>query len=107
MTRFCPNCGEEQIDSAKFCKNCGTNLDDGTKSQFTQNQNFEVPTVEKSYTVALVLGYIFSIFIPIIGIIIGIYLHTRKDSSKANRHGKYIIIVGVIVWILSILSIFR
>jgi len=26
MSKYCPYCGEEQIDAAKFCKNCGKTL---------------------------------------------------------------------------------
>ena len=28
MSKFCPSCGEELVDSAKFCKSCGKNLED-------------------------------------------------------------------------------
>ena len=102
MSKFCPNCGHELIDAAKFCKNCGYNLESGEK----KSQSYEIPVVEKSHTLGIVLGYVFSLLIPLIGIIIGIYLQTRDDSPKASRHGKYVIIVGVVVWILSALTLF-
>ena len=108
MSKFCPFCGEELVDSAKFCKNCGKNIedyknpdgDDMPKTQWTP------PAEEKSHTLALVLGILFSILIPLIGIIIGIYLYTRKDSSKAKRYGTIIIALGVVVWIGSMLITF-
>ena len=98
--KFCPYCGEELIDDAKFCKRCGSSISAGaTRPQFNSGQ-----PAEKSYTITLVVGYIAAILIPIIGIIIGIYLMTRKDSPDA-KHGKFIIIVAAAVWILSFLSL--
>ena len=85
MSIFCPFCGEELVDNAKFCKNCGKNVE----------------SYGKSHTLATVLGFIFSILIPLIGIIIGIYLYTRKDSPKAKRYGLLVIVLGVVVWIIS------
>ena len=102
MSKFCPSCGEELVDNAKFCKSCGKNLDE------FQNLEGEGPNVryapavsEKSYTWALILGVVFSLFIPLIGIIIGIYVYTRKDSSKSKLYGGLIIALGVIVWAVS------
>ena len=47
-----------------------------------------------------------AILIPLIGLIIGIYLLTR-DSSRAKKHGKFVLIVTVVVWTLSVISVFR
>lgn len=105
MTIYCPFCGEELIDSAKFCKNCGKNVEkyrDNTANATNEPTSFP-PVVEKSHTLAAMLGFICSILIPLIGIIIGIYLYTRKDSPKAKRYGILIIILGVVVWIFSFL----
>lgn len=107
MSKFCPFCGEKLVDEAKFCKNCGKNIENISYSQESQNTTqFEVPTVEKEHTLLIILGYVFAVLIPLIGLIISVYLLTRKDSSKANRHGKYVLILTVIVWFLSFLSIF-
>lgn len=103
MSIFCPFCGEELVDNAKFCKNCGKNVESyRNMTNDTSNTNsFNPPVVEKSHTLATVLGFIFSILIPLIGIIIGIYLYTRKDSPKAKRYGLLVIVLGVGVWIIS------
>lgn len=104
MSKYCPFCGEELVDNAKFCKSCGKNIADysAAHNNAGQPQNRYVPQVaEKSYTWALILGVIFSIFIPLIGIIIGIYVYTRKDSSKSKLYGGVIIGLGVIVWAIS------
>lgn len=56
---------------------------------------------EKSHTLATVLGFLFAILIPIIGIIFGIYLMTRNDSENAKKYGIIIILVAVIIWGIS------
>ena len=102
MAKFCPSCGEKLVDSAKFCKNCGKNLEDIPNP----TGNFEVPVVEESHKLAIVSGYILALFIPLFGVIAAVYLLTRKDSAKALKHGKYVLAVALIVWFLSVLSIF-
>lgn len=106
MTIFCPFCGEELVDNAKFCKNCGKNVESYRhfENDETNSTHYRPPVVEKSHTLATVLGFICAILFPLIGIIIGVYVYTRKDSSKAQKHGLLIIAVGVIVWILSFLT---
>ena len=104
---FCPSCGEELADDAKFCKNCGKEIRQKQPEGIVQNQEFNVERVEESYKLTIIIGYILAILIPILGIIVAIYLYTRKDSQKANRHAKYILIVAIIVWILSVISVFH
>jgi uncharacterized membrane protein YvbJ len=108
MSKFCPFCGEELVDSAKFCKNCGKSIENYTNSDGVDmpETHWTPPVEEKSYTWALVIGILFSLFIPLIGIVIGIYVYTRKDSSKAKLYGTIIIALGVIVWIVSMLITF-
>ena len=97
MSKFCPSCGEELVDSAKFCKSCGTNLENHEPPrQSNQNQQFHVPRVEEKHWIAIAIGYFCAIFIPLIGLIISIYLFTRKNSENAGKHGKYILIITVI-----------
>ena len=109
MTKFCPFCGEALVDEAKFCKSCGKSLEDINFNNNTQQtgytQPYSVPVVEKSHTAAIVLGYIFAILIPLIGLIIGIYLATRNDSQKAKRHGIFVLIVAIAVWVLNFIII--
>ncbi len=111
MTKFCPFCGEALVDEAKFCKSCGKSLEginiDNDVGQTNYTQPYNVPVVEKSHTAAIVLGYIFALLIPLIGLIIGIYLVTRNDSEKANRHGKYILILAIVIWILNFIFLMR
>ena len=104
---FCPSCGEERKEGSKYCHNCGydfgnvdaeenTNLNSNT---VTQNS---IPNVqsEKSYTFSKILGYLCAILIPLFGVIFGIYLVTR-DEADAKKHGKLIIGLSIVIWILS------
>ena len=104
---FCPSCGEERKEGSKYCHNCGydfgnvgaeenTNLNTNT---VTQNS---IPNVqsEKSYTFSKILGYLCAILIPLFGVIFGIYLVTR-DEADAKKHGKLIIGLSIVIWILS------
>lgn len=101
MVKYCPSCGVELPDGANFCKSCGAKI-----NSVPGAENPQRPAYEESHTLAIVLGYIFAILIPLIGIIIGIYLLTRKNSSKASKHGKYILIVAVVIWFISFASSF-
>ena len=102
MSKFCPSCGEELADNAKFCKNCGANIETNEKSSTQQTAStYEVQQVENDHKLAIIAGYIFAILIPLIGIIIGIYLYTRKDSEKATFHAKIIIAIGAIILFIS------
>ena len=107
MSKYCPKCGEQLIDSAKFCKNCGFKLDDGDQNPQTNFSPDTVELSENSHTAAIVLGYVFAVLVPLIGLIIAVYLLTRKDSSRASKHGKYVLIVTAVVWVLSILLTFH
>lgn len=108
MTKYCPACGEELIDAAKFCKNCGAEIDNPQKTTNTYQENRRqyIELSDKNYTIAIVVGYVMAILIPLIGLIIGIYLITR-DSSRVKKHGKFVLIVTVVVWTLSVISVFH
>lgn len=105
VSKFCPNCGEELADDANFCKNCGKDLSKYQKVFNDSNHNVSQYS-EKSHTVATVLGFVFAVLIPIIGIFFGIYLITRDDSDSAKRYGKIIIAVAVIVWVINFIFFF-
>lgn len=96
MVKYCPSCGEELPDGANFCKSCGSKINSVPRAENPQR-----PAYDESHTLAIVLGYLFAILIPLIGIIIAIYLLTRKNSSSASKHGKYILIVAVVIWFIS------
>ena len=92
----CPLCGYKNPEEAEFCVKCGTPL------LFKKNPENNVKVVnpiviQKEYSSAptetgrtsrllIFIGYFFAILGSIIGLIIAIYLITRKDPS-AKKHG--------------------
>ena len=101
MTKFCPKCGEKLVDEAKFCKNCGEDIADAAPAANV----VQTPESEPSHTFAIVLGYVFAILIPLIGIIISIYLLTRRESARATKHGKIILILSVVLWAITLFTL--
>ncbi len=115
---FCPSCGAERKEGSKFCHNCGYNfeaVDAGTNENVNTNANMNsnsdvqvnpnpIPNVQtqNSYTISKILGYLCAILIPIFGIIFGIYLYTR-DEDDAKMHGKIMIGLSILIWVISIL----
>ena len=92
---FCPSCGEELPEGTKFCKKCGKDLSN------MQQANVPQPVAENDHKIAIIIGYVLAILIPLFGLIVGIYLYTRKDSANAQKHAKFVILVAVIVWFIS------
>jgi len=86
----CPYCGSLIPTNASKCKNCGEWI----------NKNIK----PKNYTLAIVLGYVFTLLGGLIGLIIAIYLLTR-DNPHANEHGEIQLVISIIWVILIILLI--
>ena len=113
----CPLCGYPNPDEADFCVKCGTPL--LFKSQFEKSHNSLNPIVIKKTTfnsqkeydgpktskIVIYLGYFFSILGSILGLIIGIYLITRKDPV-AKKHG-YIQIAIVVFYLLLLVILLK
>ena len=102
MSKFCPKCGEELVDSARFCKNCGASLEGIPKPHQTATGEYRVPVVEDDHKIAVIIGYVLAILLPLFGFIVGIYLLTR-NSQNARKHGKYVMIVAAVLWVISFL----
>ena len=101
-------------EGSKFCHNCGyefkaveasANQDTSPNAQVNPSPNPSVQTSENSHTLAKVLGYIFAILIPLIGLIFGIYLWSRNEDD-AKKHGKIIIGLSIFIWIISFLIMY-
>lgn len=55
-------------------------------------------------TILAVIGYILAIILPLIGVIYGLILYFAKgDDEYIKKHAKYIIIVGVVMIIISLI----
>ena len=95
----CPLCGYKNPDEADYCVKCGTPL--LFKNQFEQTSTSSwgpivierrtantAPTSRKQHhrSWLIVFGYIFSILGGLLGLIIAIYLSTRKDPNS-RKHG--------------------
>jgi uncharacterized membrane protein YvbJ len=111
----CPLCGYSNPDEADYCVKCGTPL--LFKNQIEQNPSSLNPIVIKKEIIhdaqefkpprtsrlLIVLGYVFSILGGLLGIIIAIYLSTRKDPV-AKKHGHiqlaifvfYIVLIAIL-----------
>ncbi len=109
----CPYCGFQNPDEADFCVKCGTPLI--FKSQFEGVNNTVNPIVinrqevgvkpqtSKRSNILIILGYIFSILGGLLGLIIALYLVTRKDPVY-KKHGYiqlaifgfYIVLLGLL-----------
>ena len=108
----CPFCGYPNPDEADFCVKCGTPL--LFKSQFEGAHNAVRPIVikkeisqepiaesGKTSKFIIYLGYILAILGSIIGLIIAVYLITRKDPN-AKKHGY--IQIAIILFYLAIIA---
>ena len=110
VAQTCPLCGYENPDEADYCVKCGTPL--FFKEQLQNNSVINPVVVKKEYStgaaisrrmkILIVFGYIFSILGGLLGLIIAIYLATRKDAY-CKRHGRiqlaifafYIVLIAV------------
>jgi hypothetical protein len=55
----------------------------------------------------VILGYVFAILIPIVGLILGIVAATRQNEPQTSKHGIFVIVASVlafVVWLLIINS---
>ena len=116
MVKFCDKCGEElKNENAKFCDKCGaevkisnTQSNSGTTTvggvvvcpHCGQTTSMGLTHCEKcgsaleDNTTAVIVGYIVTFLLSIIGIIPAIYLLTR-NNGKAKTHG--VILIGLII----------
>ena len=84
---FCPNCGKVIDDKAVICPYCGVATGKNQVSESSSN------------TLSIV-GFIFSFFIPIVGLICSII--GMKKSTTLNGKGKGLAVAGIIISIISI-----
>ena len=110
----CPLCKHENPDEAEYCVKCGTPLI--FKQQVKESslspivirkeikKDSENYAENKTSSWVIIFGYIFSILGGIIGLIIAIYLSTRKDPI-ARRHGHIQLAIFLIYAIILIIFI--
>lgn len=112
----CPLCGFNNPEEADYCVKCGTPLVFKRQFQGPENSNFNPIVIKKEISSnaeeyrknrtskwVIIFGYIFSILGGILGLIIAIYLVTRKDPV-AKKHG--IIQLAIFAFYLILIMIF-
>lgn len=115
----CPLCGYQNPDEADYCVKCGSPLLFKNQTQ-VETKSFGQIVVQKSYSPKnnaqleapnrtsrwlILFGYIFSILGGLLGLIIAIYLSTRKDPV-AKKHGRIqLAIFGLYIVIIAALFV--
>ena len=97
--KTCPLCGYQNPDEADYCVKCGTPLLFKNRFEQTSTSSWGPIVIEKKVAKTaptsprnrtrnwlIVFGYIFSILGGILGLIIAIYLSTRKNPEE-RKHG--------------------
>ncbi len=125
--KFCKNCGA-RIDNINIqnqnnnnnnnnnnegkipCKNCGKMiLPNSSKCEFCgMTYGLDSKEGKDKYQIIVILGYLFATIgqfilwgiLFFIGMGIGIYLWTR-DNDYAKKHGKYMLIIGLVIFIIT------
>ena len=107
----CPLCGYVNPDEADFCVKCGTPL--LFKDQIKNNSVINPVVIQKDAgagegsnrrrNILIVFGYIFSILGGLLGLIIAIYLATRKDPVS-KKHGR--IQLAIFVFYIVLIAVF-
>ena len=109
----CPLCGYENPEEADYCVKCGSPLIFKNQGNNPENPinpivirrisndspDMEVGTTSK---ILILFGYIFSILGGLLGLIIAIYLVTRRDPV-AKKHGR--IQLGIFIFYLILILI--
>lgn len=61
---------------------------------------------ETKELIIAIVGYVIAFVSPILGLIAGaVIFFTQKENPFLNRHGKYIMVFAVIMWIISIILV--
>ena len=81
----CPHCGQATPMGLDKCENCGSSLEDNTA--------------------AVIIGYIITFLLPLLGLIPAIYLLTRKNG-KAKTQGVFLIGIIILMIILNLIFSF-
>jgi uncharacterized membrane protein YvbJ len=111
----CPLCGFNNPEEADYCVKCGTPLLFKQQIEKTSTTTIGPIVIEKQVSQSphdhgqhrtskwlILFGYIFSILGGILGLIIAIYLSTRKDPN-ARKHGH--IQLAIFVFYIALIAI--
>lgn len=93
---FCTKCGKAIPDDSVFCPECGTSLAEKKASHAIEPAS---EGVSNGMKIGMIVG---SIFIPLLGIIMGVLYMKDKDPAK-QKAGKVWLWVGIVagvVWLI-------
>lgn len=88
---FCPECGTENPENAKFCGNCRHPLSASTKDPSRNHIDdvVEIDNGQPAVPDGMKYGILAaSIFIPFIGLIMGIIYLAQNESGEKKEVGK-------------------
>jgi len=127
MVKFCDKCGHElKNENAKFCDKCGAEVKISTNqtnngaattggtvicphcgqaTPMEQEVCVQCGSYLEDNTIAIIVGYIVTFLIPILGLIPGIYLLTR-DNKKSRIQGINILAFLIVMVICNIIFSF-
>lgn len=82
MTIYCPDCGEENDNSAKFCKKCGKSLEFSAASSTTlpKNQNLSKKSSKRNILI------IIATLVICVAAVAGVFLYLNGDLFKEPAH---------------------
>ena len=61
---------------------------------------------ETKELIIAIVGYVIAVISPLLGLIAGaVIFFTQKENPFLNKHGKYIMVFAVIIWIISIILV--
>lgn len=78
---YCKNCGKEISDNAYVCPNCGVKVVADVAPKQKNNK--------------ALIGFIFSFFIPLVGLILGILGY--RDSQEMKDEGRGLAIAAIVI----------
>ncbi len=111
----CPLCGYENPEEADYCVKCGSPLIFKNQSDNPDKPNNPIvirrisdgpqsTDIGSTSKILIILGYIFSILGGLLGLIIAIYLITRKDPV-AKKHGRIQLAIFIFYLVLILVLI--
>jgi uncharacterized membrane protein YvbJ len=97
---FCPECGSENPDDASFCGACGEKFDVVNERVEQEPQPVmrfvDLRETEAPVPSGLKYGVLAaSLFIPLIGIVMGLYYLIKGESEQKKGTGRLWLYVGV------------
>ena len=124
MTKFCDKCGAElKNENAKFCDKCGAKVKISNNNRNTKTTNMgpvhicphcgqttpmglthceKCGSSLENNTTAVIVGYIVTLIVSILGLIPAIYLLTR-NNGKAKTQGVFLIVIIILYLILNLI----